>query len=307
MLASPRGFCAGVDRAIAIVEKALEKFGSPIYVRHEIVHNKIVVDRLRLKGAVFVEDLSQVPAGQVVIFSAHGVPQVVVDDASQRTLKAIDATCPLVKRVHAMVKFHDAKDTQVILIGHAGHPEVEGTMGQLSAGKVHLVGSVADVNKLSGIDPDNIAYTTQTTLSIDETRDIIEALAARFPSIRGPEKGDLCYATTNRQLAVQSMVPKVQLLLVIGSSNSSNSNRLRELGASGGVQSYLIDGPENIDEKWFSGVDTVGISSGASAPEDLVQGVVEWIQTHFAGSELESFYLLEETVQFKLPAELRDS
>jgi len=275
-------------------------------VRHEIVHNKIVVDRLRKQGAIFVDELHQVPTGKVVVFSAHGVPQAVVSDAQTRGLKSIDATCPLVKRVHAMVQFHENHETQVILIGHAGHPEVEGTMGQLAEGRVHLVGSLADVEALSIPRTEKLAYTTQTTLSIDETGDIIQALQKKFPHIQGPEKGDLCYATTNRQLAVQSLVPQIDLLLVVGSANSSNSNRLREIGASSGVNSYLIDGPDNLQKEWFENIKSIGISSGASAPEDLVQGVISWIRETFPGTELEHAVTLEETVQFKLPQELRD-
>jgi len=278
ILAEPRGFCAGVDRAIDIVEHALTKFGAPIYVRHEIVHNQAVVSRLRDKGAVFVEELEEVPAKSVAVFSAHGVPVAVHQDAESRQLMTLDATCPLVKKVHTSVKRHNQNHRRIILIGHQGHPEVIGTMGQLEAGQVILVETVEDVARLDVPDENELAYTTQTTLSIDETKDIIAALRARFPAIKGPEKGDLCYATTNRQSAVLKMSERVDMLLVIGSRNSSNSNRLRELGERMGKPSYLIDGPTDLQREWFAGMENVGISSGASAPEDLVQDVVKWIQ-----------------------------
>lgn len=300
-LASPRGFCAGVDRAITIVEKALERFGAPVYVRHEIVHNQAVVSRLRDKGAVFVEDLGEVPVGSVAIFSAHGVATAVYMEAEERKLLTIDATCPLVKRVHSSVKKHNKNDLQVILIGHRGHPEVEGTMGQLESGEVILVENPEEVFNLTGVNEDGLAYTTQTTLSIEETREIIAALKQRFPRIKGPEKGDLCYATTNRQSAVMEMAKLVDILIVIGSANSSNSNRLRELGERMGKPSYLIDGPNDVKREWFAGVANVGISSGASAPEDLVQAVVRWIQGEFPGTEAEDYVILEENVHFSLP------
>ena len=301
LLASPRGFCAGVDRAISIVEKALEKFGAPVYVRHEIVHNQAVVSRLKGKGAVFVEDLETVPKGSVVILSAHGVPKAVYHEADGMELVTLDATCPLVKKVHISVKRHAEVRRRIILIGHAGHPEVIGTMGQLGAGQVLLVENVDDVLHIDVPESEDLAYTTQTTLSIDETRDIIEALRQRFPLIKGPEKGDLCYATTNRQSAVMQMAEKVDMLLVIGSLNSSNSNRLRELGERMGKPSYLIDGPGNVKREWFQGIATVGISSGASAPEDLVQDVVRWIKQEFPGTTVEDYVLLEENVRFSLP------
>lgn len=300
-LASPRGFCAGVQRAISIVEKAIEKFGAPVYVRHEIVHNQAVVSRLREKGAVFVEDLEEVPLDSVAIFSAHGVPTAVYTQADSRKLVTIDATCPLVKRVHSSVKRHDKNELQIILIGHLGHPEVVGTMGQLGEGEMILVEKPEDVWKLEGVNENGLAYTTQTTLSIEETKDIIAALRQRFPKIKGPEKGDLCYATTNRQQAVTEMAKLVDILLVIGSANSSNSNRLRELGARMGKPSYLIDGPADVREEWFRGVNNVGISSGASAPEDLVQDVVKWIQGKFPGTLAEDYVILEENVHFSLP------
>jgi 4-hydroxy-3-methylbut-2-en-1-yl diphosphate reductase len=300
-LASPRGFCAGVQRAISIVEKALERFGAPVYVRHEIVHNQAVVSRLREKGAVFVEELADVPVNSVAIFSAHGVPAAVYGEADGRKLVTIDATCPLVKRVHSAVKRHSKNELQIILIGHAGHPEVVGTMGQLPEGKVILVETPEDVWKLKGIDEEGLAYTTQTTLSIEETKDIIKALKERFPHIKGPEKGDLCYATTNRQSAVTEMAKLVDILLVIGSANSSNSNRLRELGERMGKPSYLIDGPADMRLEWLRGVENVGISSGASAPEDLVQDVVKWIQREVPGTTAEDYVILEENVHFSLP------
>jgi 4-hydroxy-3-methylbut-2-en-1-yl diphosphate reductase len=300
-LASPRGFCAGVQRAISIVEKAIERFGAPVYVRHEIVHNQAVVSRLKEKGAVFVEELEEVPIDSVAIFSAHGVPTAVYTEADSRKLLTIDATCPLVKRVHSAVKRHNKNELQIILIGHAGHPEVVGTMGQLPDGQMILVERPDDVWKLTGVQEDGLAYTTQTTLSIEETKDIIQALKQRFPLIKGPEKGDLCYATTNRQQAVTDMAKLVDILIVIGSANSSNSNRLRELGERMGKPSYLIDGPGDMRREWLEGVGNVGISSGASAPEDLVQDVVKWIQREFPGTVAEDYVILEENVHFSLP------
>ena len=305
ILAQPRGFCAGVDRAISIVEKALEKHGKPIYVRHEIVHNKTVVSDLRQKGAIFIEEIDDVPDNSVVIFSAHGVPKRVMEQSEERELLAIDATCPLVKKVHSAVQNHERQATTVILIGHEGHPEVEGTMGQLPKGKVKLVGSVEDVQNLSVDMDDSLAYTTQTTLSMDETVDIIQALKEKYPNIKGPDKGDLCYATTNRQKAVSQIVPMVDLFLIVGSANSSNSNRLRELGEEGGIPSYLIDEAKDLQTEWFENVKSVGISSGASAPEILVQGVLSWIKENFPDSESEEYVLLEEDVHFPIPKELR--
>lgn len=307
LLASPRGFCAGVDRAILIVEKAIEKYGAPVYVRHEIVHNKSVVKRLREKGAIFVEELDEVPGKQVVIFSAHGVPQSVYENAEDRVLHPIDATCPLVKKVHSAVKRHDSKEFEVVLIGHKGHPEVIGTMGQLGEGKVKLVGSPEDVENLVVDDENNLAYTTQTTLSMFETKVVIDALRKKYPNIKGPESGDLCYATTNRQEAVMAISQKVDFFLTIGSSNSSNSMRLSELAGDAGIPSYLIDKPEDIDETWFKGVDIkrVGISSGASAPEDLVQATVAYLQKRFPGASVKEEIVLPENMQFALPRELR--
>jgi len=306
ILAKPRGFCAGVDRAISIVERALEKHGQPIYVRHEIVHNKTVVSNLREKGAIFIEEIDDVPDKSVVIFSAHGVSSVVVEQTHARELTVIDATCPLVKKVHSAVQNHDKKETTVILIGHEGHPEVEGTMGQLKPGKVRLVGSIEDVNGLYIDGSESLAYTTQTTLSIDETAEIIDALKIKYPGIKGPDQGDLCYATTNRQKAVWEMVQKVDLFLIVGSANSSNSNRLREIGEEGNIPSFLIDGAKDIELNWFEGVNSVGISSGASAPETLVQEVVSWLIEHFKDSTSEEFILLEEDVHFPMPKELRN-
>ncbi len=300
-LASPRGFCAGVQRAISIVEKALEKFGAPVFVRHEIVHNQAVVSRLQEKGAVFVEDLKEIPVGSVAIFSAHGVPMSVYRQSEDRKLLAVDATCPLVKKVHSSVQRHSKRQRRIILIGHSGHPEVIGTMGQLEDGNMVLVEGVEDVERLPDWPDDALAYTTQTTLSIEETRDIIEALKRRYPHIEGPEKGDLCYATTNRQSAVMEIAERADLLLVIGSKNSSNSNRLCELGKRLGKPSYLIDGPEDIRREWFDDVANIGISSGASAPEDLVQDVVRWIQREFPGTAAEDYVLMEEKVRFSLP------
>ena len=304
LLANPRGFCAGVDRAIHIVERALAKYGKPIYVRHEIVHNKTVVDRLQQMGAVFVEDLAEVPEGAVVIFSAHGVAEQIYADANARKQHVLDASCPLVKKVHLGAKRQYNQGAHVLLIGHAGHAEVEGTLGQLPAGEISLVGSVEDVETLQVPAGRELAYVTQTTLSLDETRDVIAALKLKFPQIKGPDKGDLCYATTNRQAAVRVLCEEVQLLLVVGASNSSNSNRLRELGSGAGVISYLIAGPRDIQPEWFTGIDTVGITSGASAPEEVVQQVVAWIQAHYPVDSVESRVLMEENVRFSLPAEL---
>jgi len=306
ILANPRGFCAGVDRAIHIVEKALEKYGKPIYVRHEIVHNRFVVDRLRSLGAIFVEEVCEAPEGATLVFSAHGVGQSVCEAAAARNLRVVDAACPLVKRVHSSAQRHHSSGSHVILIGHAGHAEVEGTMGQLPSGTMSLVGSVQDVEALDPPQQTSLSYITQTTLSVEETRDIISALRLRFPNIKGPEKGDLCYATTNRQAAVRQISQTADLLLVVGAKNSSNSNRLRELGAELGVRSYLIADASDLCEEWFNGVSTVGVSSGASAPEILVQDVVSWIRGHFGGVELENVVTMQENVKFSLPEELRD-
>jgi 4-hydroxy-3-methylbut-2-en-1-yl diphosphate reductase len=274
VLANPRGFCAGVDRAIAIVEQALARHGAPIYVRHEVVHNKFVVDDLRSKGAVFVEELDEVPGGATVIFSAHGVSRAVRAEAERRGLKVFDATCPLVTKVHVEVqKMHDA-GREIVMIGHEGHPEVEGTMGQLDTG-VYLVDSVAEVERLAVNDPAKLAYVTQTTLSVDDAAAIVDALRRRFPQIIGPKKDDICYATQNRQDAVKVLSPQVDVVIVVGSPNSSNSNRLREVAANRGVPAYMVDRASQLDPAWISGARRVGITAGASAPEVLVREVID--------------------------------
>ncbi len=305
LLARPRGFCAGVERAIEIVERALERFGPPVYVRHEIVHNKQVVESLRAKGAVFVEEVDDIPEGSNTIFSAHGVSDAVVDAAKARNLPVIDATCPLVSKVHKEGQKHVEGGRKVVLIGHAGHPEVEGTQGRIPGG-VLLVTTPADVASLDVPDNMELAYVTQTTLSVDDTRDVIEALKARFPSIDGPDVKDICYATQNRQQAVRTMAPMVDLLLVVGAGNSSNSNRLRDLGAEIGIPSYLIDDADALDPAWLEGVSTVGITAGASAPEELVQGVIQHL-SEFAEIDLQELSGVEENIIFKLPRELNDS
>ena len=277
-LANPRGFCAGVDRAIAIVDRALELFGAPIYVRHEVVHNRYVVDTLRNKGAVFVEELDEVPDGATVIFSAHGVPKSVQEEAQRRGLKVFDATCPLVTKVHLEVARHARAGREVVLIGHAGHPEVEGTMGQYdrsAGGRMYLVDSTEEVAALEVNNPDELAYVTQTTLSVDDARVIIEALRQRFPNIIGPKRDDICYATQNRQDAVKQLAEVADVVLVVGSPNSSNSNRLRELAERLGKRAYLIDTAADLQREWFEGVERVGITAGASAPEVLVEQVIE--------------------------------
>lgn len=304
LLAAPRGFCAGVDRAIEIVERALQKHGAPVYVRHEIVHNRFVVESLRAQGAVFVEELNEVPSGAIVIFSAHGVPESVFQVAQGRNLHVIDATCPLVKKVHMSVKRHAERDRIVVLLGHHGHPEVIGTMGQAGPDRVVLVGTEEEARALTLPSGHAVAYTTQTTLSVDETREIIGILKERFPGIEGPGKGDLCYATTNRQEAVREMSHLVDVLLVVGSKASSNTNRLRELGEKLGIRSYLLDSAEEADPAWIEDAKTIGITSGASAPEDLVQGVVTWIQALHPGSDVKTFTVKEENVHFSLPSEL---
>lgn len=306
LLANPRGFCAGVDRAIHIVEKALAKYGKPIYVRHEIVHNKTVVDRLRQMGAVFIEEVDEAPEGSVVVFSAHGVAEAIYKHAESRNQRVLDASCPLVKKVHLGAQRQYSQGSHVILIGHAGHAEVVGTLGQLPVGSISLVGSVEDVENLIVPNDKTLSYVTQTTLSVDETREVIQALKARFPKIMGPEKGDLCYATTNRQAAVRVLCEEVQLLLIVGAANSSNSNRLRELGTMSGVQSYLIAGPQDLKPEWFQEVYQVGLSSGASAPEEVVQQVIAWIQEKFPQTEVESRVVMEEHVKFSLPRELEE-
>ena len=306
MLANPRGFCAGVDRAISIVERALELFEPPIYVRHEVVHNRYVVQNLKDRGAIFVEELDQVPDDCIVIFSAHGVSQAVRKEAKDRGLKVFDATCPLVTKVHLQVTRASRKGIECILIGHAGHPEVEGTMGQYSnpEGGVYLVESVEDVTQLSPKNPDNLCFVTQTTLSVDETIDIIKALKNKFPCIEGPRKDDICYATQNRQDAVKTMSPNADMMIVVGSKNSSNSNRLRELAEKHGIEAHLVDNADDVAASWFEGKSKVAVTAGASAPEVLVQQVVEAI-TQFAPSVITEVEGREEDTVFAVPAELR--
>ena len=306
VLATPRGFCAGVDRAIHIVEKALEKFGTPIYVRHEIVHNKFVVDTLREKGVIFVDEVSEVPEGSVVIFSAHGVAEHIYADAEARHLKVLDASCPLVLKVHYSAKRHYNAGRHIILIGHAGHAEVEGTLGQLPEGAITLIRNEEDVSTVNVPEGKELAYITQTTLSVAETHKIIEALKKRFPNIIGPNAGDLCYATGNRQAAVLELCKQVDMLLVVGAKNSSNSSRLMELGQEQGIKSHLIADVNDLDLSWFEGIESVGVSSGASAPEVLVQEVVEWLKSHFEPISIENFIKLVESTKFNLPKELQD-
>lgn len=307
ILAQPRGFCAGVDRAIAIVKKALLKYGAPVYVRHEIVHNKFVVDELKSLGAIFVKELDEVPDGAHTIFSAHGVSDAVEDEAKRRALPYIDAACPLVTKVHLQGQNHAEQGEEVILIGHEGHPEVEGTLGRIH-GKTHLVATVDDVDKLDIAPGAPLAYVTQTTLSVDDTRSIIDALTARFPNIQGPDLKDICYATQNRQQAVRDLAcgeQQTDLLLVIGGKNSSNSNRLREIGADCDVPSHLIDDADALDPAWLDGVATVGVTAGASAPEVLVQGVLDRL-SELRDTRIETLTGIEESMHFKLPVELRD-
>ncbi len=301
-LANPRGFCAGVDRAIDIVDLSLKKYGAPIYVRHEIVHSRHVVNSLRTKGAVFVEELAEVPEGSVVIFSAHGVAKSVWAEANQRRLQVIDATCPLVIKVHNEVNRDHMQGYDLILIGHAGHPEVIGTLGQIPD-KFHLVSSVDDVEKLQVENTKALSYVTQTTLSVDECRDIVGALNKRFPHIKGPHQEDICYATQNRQNAVKALSSLVDVILVIGSPNSSNSNRLRELGERCGIPSYLIDAASDINPTWLSNAKAIGIAAGASAPEVLVEEVVTYLKT-LGPAEVENLTVVEEDVEFILPKEL---
>ena len=305
ILAQPRGFCAGVVRAVDIVERALDIYGAPVYVRHEIVHNKHVVDSLRAKGARFVEEVDDIPEGAVTVFSAHGVARKVVDDAGVRGLQVIDATCPLVSKVHNETKRYARKGHEVILIGHPGHPEVEGTMGQVSA-EVHLVSDIGDVATLEPSDPNKLAYVTQTTLSVDDTREIIAALKERFPGIRGPDVKDICYATQNRQTAVRRLAERSDVILVIGADYSSNSNRLREISEESGTDSYLIPDAGGLDPAWLDGARTVGITAGASAPEQLVQELIARLDDLFdiTVTDLDG---IEENVTFRLPGELLDA
>ncbi len=302
LLAKPRGFCAGVVRAVDIVEQALKKFDEPVYVRHEIVHNKTVVESLKKKGAIFVEEVDEIPNGAVTIFSAHGVSRKVEDGAAIRDLHVIDATCPLVSKVHNEAQRYSKNSYEIVLIGHRGHPEVEGTMGQVP-GKVHLVSTLDDVSELKPEDPEKLAYVTQTTLSVDDTRHIIEALRERFPEIVGPDVKDICYATQNRQSAVRMMVDQADVILVVGAHYSSNSNRLREIGEEAGVSSYLIPDVEAMDPAWLEGARVVGVTAGASAPEELVLGLVERLGNLYDVT-VRNFEAIEENVQFKLPKEL---
>ncbi|WP_314722844.1 4-hydroxy-3-methylbut-2-enyl diphosphate reductase [Haemophilus pittmaniae] len=306
ILANPRGFCAGVDRAISIVELALEIHGAPIYVRHEVVHNRFVVNGLRERGAIFVEELSEVPDGAIVIFSAHGVSQAVRQEAKERNLKVFDATCPLVTKVHMQVARASRKGTKAILIGHKGHPEVEGTMGQYSNqdGGIYLIESVEDIARLPLRENDDLTFMTQTTLSLDDTAETISALKKKYPTIQGPHKNDICYATTNRQEAVRELAKQCDLVIVVGSKNSSNSNRLAELASRMGVKSKLIDDPNDIHADWFDDVQTIGVTAGASAPEELVQSVINRIGD-FGATTIEELQGLEENMFFEVPKELR--
>ncbi len=309
LLANPRGFCAGVDRAIDIVERAIGLFGVPIYVRHEVVHNRFVVDRLRGMGAVFVEELDEVPADATVIFSAHGVSQAVQAEARRRGLRVFDATCPLVTKVHMEVARYAREGRDVILIGHQGHPEVEGTMGQFDesqGGRIRLVEDVGDVGRLEVRDASRVGVVTQTTLSVDDTAEVLEALQRRFPTLATPRREDICYATQNRQDAVKSLVESCDVLVVVGSRSSSNSNRLREIADKAGKPGYLVDGPEDLRAEWFAGIATVGVTAGASAPELLVQRVVARLR-EWGGQGAEEVSGREESVVFALPRELRAS
>ena len=306
-LANPRGFCAGVDRAIAIVERALDQFGAPIYVRHEVVHNKHVVETLTQRGAVFVEEIDEIPAGSTCIFSAHGVSKAVEKAAEDKGLHVFDATCPLVTKVHMEVAKAAKESLDVILIGHEGHPEVEGTLGQMPSdvsSRALLIESPEDVDALTGIDPDRLQFVTQTTLSVDDTEEVISALRKRFPNINGPRKDDICYATQNRQDAVKALAKESELILVVGSKNSSNSNRLRELAERLGARAFLIDRADEVEKDWLRGIKKVGVTSGASAPEVLVQAVIQRLEE--AGGQFQGeIKVAEETVEFSLPKALR--
>lgn len=306
LLANPRGFCAGVDRAITIVKNALHKFGAPIYVRHEVVHNKYVVDELKSMGAIFVDELAEIPDGNTVIFSAHGVSKAVREEAKKRGLQVFDATCPLVSKVHMEVHRASRKGQEVVLIGHKGHPEVEGTLGQYDETGVgmYLIEDASQVNSLPIQQPENVSFVTQTTLSVDETRDVIDALRDTFPAIQGPRKDDICYATQNRQDAVRALAPQVDVLLVVGSKNSSNSNRLRELAERLGTKAYLLDDASQLQEAWFANVGSVGVTAGASAPEVLVQSVIDRLY-QLGGSNVEQMDGVFEDTVFEVPVELR--
>jgi 4-hydroxy-3-methylbut-2-enyl diphosphate reductase len=306
-LANPRGFCAGVDRAIDIVERAVVLFGAPIYVRHEVVHNKYVVDRLRTIGAVFVDELNEVPDGATVIFSAHGVPRVVQQEAKRRGLNVFDATCPLVTKVHMEITRYAREAREVFLIGHAGHPEVEGTIGQFDAtlgGAIYLIQTVEDVERVAVRNPEHLAFVTQTTLSVDDTASIVAALRARYPGLKAPVKEDICYATQNRQDAVKDLITRCEVLVVVGSKSSSNSNRLREMAGKNAKMGYLVDGPEDLHREWFDGIKTIGVTAGASAPEILVQGVIAQLR-EWGGEVAEELSGRKEHVIFALPKALR--
>jgi len=305
LLAQPRGFCAGVDRAIAIVEEALNLYGAPVYVRHEIVHNKYVVDDLRSRGAVFVEELSDIPDGGITVFSAHGVSEAVENEAKRRNLPAIDATCPLVTKVHIQAQRAEKQGKDIILIGHEGHPEVEGTSGRVERG-VFLVQDVESARTLQVPDPERLSFVTQTTLSVNDTKDIIAVLKERFPAITGPGTKDICYATQNRQDAIEDLADRVDVLLVVGSKNSSNSNRLRDLGVDKGIPSWLVDDASAIDIGWLKGANTIGISAGASAPDVLVQGVVEFLKEYDSTATVELMDGITEDLHFKLPKQVRE-
>ena len=305
ILAQPRGFCAGVERAIEIVEAALKQYGPPVYVRHEIVHNRRVVENLKAKGVRFVEQIEQVPTGAITVFSAHGVSQKVEEDASARGLKPLDATCPLVSKVHKEGQRYATKGYEVVLIGHENHPEVEGTLGQIP-GMVHLVSEVEDVEKLQVRNPEKVAYVTQTTLSVDDTRDVIQALRKRFPNIAGPDIKDICYATQNRQAAVRALAAQVELMLVVGAQNSSNSNRLCEVSNDSGIPSYLVEDPSKIDPEWIRGKNTIGITAGASTPEELVQDLIEKLR-EYDELEIATMGGISENVRFSLPVSLREA
>ena len=304
LLANPRGFCAGVERAIEIVERALKRYGAPIYVRHEVVHNKFVVDDLRAKGAIFVDELDEVPTGNTVIFSAHGVSLAVREEAERRGLRVFDATCPLVPQVHVEVARMRDQGKEIVMIGHKGHPEVEGTMGQVDGG-IHLVETPADVAGLQVADPEQLAYVTQTTLSVDDAAAIVDALRTRFPRVVGPRKDDICYATQNRQDAVKFMTPYADVVFVVGSKNSSNSNRLREVAALRGVPAYLIDNAAGIDPAWIEGKRRIGVTAGASAPEVLVAEVIARLE-ELSGGAVRNLDGVPERVTFALPKELQD-
>ena len=306
LLANPRGFCAGVDRAITIVKNALHKFGAPVYVRHEVVHNKYVVDELKAMGAIFVDELDEIPDGNTVIFSAHGVPKRVREEARKRGLQVFDATCPLVTKVHMEVHRASRKGQEVVLIGHKGHPEVEGTLGQYDENGtgMYLVEDANQVDSLPVQQPEKVSFVTQTTLSVDETRDIIDALREHFPAIQGPRKDDTCYATQNRQDAVRALAPQVDVMLVVGSKNSSNSNRLRELAERLGTRAYLLDDASQLQDEWFTNVNSVGVTAGASAPEVLVQSVIDRLY-QLGGSKLEQMDGVIEDTVFEVPVELR--